>query len=41
MILVMEEGQIIERGNHNELLKKGGKYAGLLHQFEEENQPAG
>jgi len=41
MILVMEEGQIIERGNHNELLKKGGKYAGLLHQFEEENQPVG
>lgn len=40
MILVMEEGQIVERGSHNELLKTGGKYAGLLHQFEEENQPA-
>ncbi|SHJ21120.1 ATP-binding cassette, subfamily B [Tangfeifania diversioriginum] len=41
IILVMEEGQIIERGNHNELLKSGGKYAGLLHQFEEENKPVG
>ena len=41
MILVMEEGQIIEQGSHNELLKSGGKYAGLLHRFEEENKPAG
>ena len=40
MILVMEEGRIVERGDHNELLNKGGKYAGLLHQFEEENKPA-
>ncbi len=39
MILVMEEGQIIERGNHDELLKKGGKYARLLRQFEEESKP--
>ena len=39
MILVMEEGQIIERGNHDELLKYGGKYAGLLRQFEEEGKP--
>ena len=37
-ILVMEQGQIIERGNHQELLKHGGKYARLLHQFEEENK---
>lgn len=39
LILVMEEGRIIERGNHVELIKHGGKYAQLLHQFEEENKP--
>jgi len=38
MILVLEDGQIIERGNHYELLKHGGKYARLLHQFEEEHK---
>lgn len=38
MILVLEDGQIIERGNHEQLLKHGGKYARLLHQFEEENK---
>ncbi len=38
MILVLEKGEIIERGNHTQLLKHGGKYAGLLHQFEEENK---
>ncbi len=38
MILVLEDGQIIERGNHTELLKHGGKYARLLHQLEEEYQ---
>ncbi len=34
MILVLEKGEIIERGDHRELLKKGGKYAQLVHQFE-------
>ena len=38
MILVLEDGQIIERGNHEQLLEFGGKYARLLHQFEEEEQ---
>ncbi|WP_372776143.1 ABC transporter ATP-binding protein [Mangrovibacterium sp.] len=37
LILVLEDGQIIERGKHTELIKRGGKYAQLLHQFEEEN----
>ena len=26
MILYMEDGEIVERGNHEELLKKRGKY---------------
>jgi ABC-type multidrug transport system fused ATPase/permease subunit len=29
MILVMEKGKIIERGTHEELLKRGGKYKAL------------
>ncbi len=36
LILVMKEGDIIEQGNHEELLKKGGFYATLYNsQFEE------
>ncbi|VHY43628.1 ABC transporter multidrug-family ATP-binding/permease [Clostridioides difficile] len=37
MILVMNEGDIVELGNHEELLKKGGFYANLYNsQFEED-----
>lgn len=36
LILVMKDGDIVEQGNHNELLKKGGFYATLYNsQFEE------
>ncbi len=44
MILVMDRGQIVERGTHTELLEKGGLYAHLYEtQFErsqENRQPA-
>ncbi|MFR7846729.1 MAG: ABC transporter ATP-binding protein [Coprococcus phoceensis] len=36
LILVMKDGDIVEHGNHEELLKKGGFYADLYNsQFEE------
>ena len=31
-ILVLDEGKIIERGNHDELVRRGGIYADLYHQ---------
>jgi len=35
LILVMKDGDIVEQGNHNELLKKNGFYATLYNsQFE-------
>ena len=37
-ILVMEDGEIIERGRHDELVARGGRYAGLwLRQVAEED----
>ncbi|HST77839.1 MAG TPA: ABC transporter ATP-binding protein, partial [Verrucomicrobiae bacterium] len=36
VIFVVNEGTIVEQGNHRELLKKGGLYAKLHHlQFKE------
>ncbi|EIA25756.1 hypothetical protein SFB5_319G0, partial [Candidatus Arthromitus sp. SFB-5] len=38
MILVMKQGNIIEHGNHDELMSKNGVYADLYNsQFEENN----
>jgi ABC-type multidrug transport system fused ATPase/permease subunit len=35
-ILVMHQGEVVERGSHAELLAQGGRYAMLYHsQFEE------
>ena len=35
LILVMREGNIVEQGNHEELMQKGGAYAQLYNsQFE-------
>lgn len=38
LILVLEQGQIIERGNHDELVRMGGKYAHLVKSWEEESK---
>lgn len=40
LILVLEDGRIIEQGNHDQLLQHGGKYAQLLHQLQEDNEEA-
>ncbi len=41
LILVMKDGDIIEQGNHDELMKKGGFYAGLYNsQFERAQETA-
>ena len=31
MILVVEDGRIVERGTHDQLLARGGRYAELYH----------
>lgn len=39
LILVMKDGDIIESGNHDELMEKNGFYAGLYNsQFEDKNE---
>ena len=39
LILVMKDGDIVEQGNHEELLKKNGFYASLYNsQFEDVGQ---
>ena len=35
-VIVMDHGEIIERGTHASLLEKGGKYAELYRQFTRE-----
>ena len=41
LILVMKDGDIVEQGNHEELLKKGGFYADLYNsQFEKTTEAA-
>ena len=41
LILVMKDGDIVEQGNHEELLKKGGFYADLYNsQFEKTSEAA-
>jgi ABC-type transport system involved in Fe-S cluster assembly fused permease/ATPase subunit len=32
LICVMEKGQIVERGSHDQLIRLGGRYAGLWSQ---------
>jgi len=32
-VLVLDQGKVVERGTHGELLKQGGAYAGLYRQF--------
>eukprot|EP00301_Raphidiophrys_heterophryoidea_P018024 c3001_g1_i1.p1 GENE.c3001_g1_i1~~c3001_g1_i1.p1 ORF type:complete len:737 (-),score=183.03 c3001_g1_i1:254-2380(-) len=39
-IFVLEEGEVVEQGNHNELLAKHGKYAAMWHRQQTSSTPA-
>jgi ABC-type microcin C transport system duplicated ATPase subunit YejF len=39
-ILVLDQGTIVERGNHHDLLRRAGHYARLVHQQLERGQEA-
>ena len=45
LILVLENGAIVERGTHNDLVARGGRSAALLHSQDEPlavgHQPSG
>jgi ABC-type multidrug transport system fused ATPase/permease subunit len=38
-ILVIEEGRIVERGSHDELVLAGGRYSGLYREWEQTGRP--
>lgn len=40
-ILVMQQGRIVEQGNHHALLRAGGVYAGLWHSQQQQRDAAG
>jgi len=40
-VLVLDQGRLIERGTHDELLQVGGIYAGLYEQFSQEKKTQG
>jgi ABC-type multidrug transport system fused ATPase/permease subunit len=41
LICVMEQGRILERGNHQELLKRNGRYTSLWRQQIQQPKPVG
>ena len=38
LILVMNQGDIVEQGNHEELLAKGGFYSKLIHNLKKKRE---